>query len=284
VTPPPLPAEAIRGAVEAALEEDLGGRGDVTTDAVIPEGTRAVASIVARERLVVAGIDVARAVFLRLDPALSVEARARDGEETGPGRSVLGVSGDAAPILKGERTALNFLMRMCGIAGAARAAVREIEGTGAVLLDTRKTAPGLRRLDKYAVAAGGAANHRMGLFDAVLIKDTHLAVAGSIADAVGRARRRAPGTPVTVEVRSVEELEQAIAAKADRALLDNMGLDLLRRCVAVGKGRIVLEASGGLAPGRLRAVAETGVDFLSAGFLTHSVRGADLAMDVELRA
>jgi nicotinate-nucleotide pyrophosphorylase (carboxylating) len=283
VTPPLLPVEAIRSAVDAALVEDLGGRGDVTTDAVIPERSRAEASIVARERLVVAGIDVAREVFLRLDPTLSVEARARDGEEAAPGRSIVGIAGAAAPILKGERTALNFLMRMCGIAGAARAAVREIEGTGAVLLDTRKTAPGLRRLDKYAVAAGGGTNHRMGLFDAVLIKDTHLAVAGSIAEAVERARRGSPGTPITVEVRTVVELEQAIAAKADRALLDNMGLDLLRRCVAAGKGRIVLEASGGLAPGRLRAVAETGVDFLSAGFLTHSVRAADLAMDVEPR-
>jgi len=284
VTPPALPVEAMRSAVDAALAEDLGGEGDVTTAAVIPEGTRAAARIVAREPLVVAGLPVAREVFLRLDARLSVVAEARDGERAEAGRAILTIEGRAAPILEGERTALNFLMRMCGIATAARAAVTEIEGTGAVLLDTRKTAPGLRLLDKYAVAAGGASNHRMGLFDAILVKDTHLAVAGSISEAVARARARGrPGIQVTVEVRDEAELRQAIDAGADRALLDNMDLGLLRRCVAAGKGKIVLEASGGLAPGRLRAVAETGVDFLSAGFLTHSVRAADLAMDVEPR-
>jgi len=283
VTPPALPREAIRNAVDAALAEDLGREGDVTTAAVIPEGTRAAARIVAREPLVVAGIPVAREVFERLDPELSLAPGARDGERVEAGRTILAIEGRAAPILEGERTALNFLMRMCGIATAARAAVDEIAGTGASLLDTRKTAPGLRVLDKYAVAAGGATNHRMGLYDAILVKDTHLAAAGSIAEAVARARARRPGLVVTVEVRDEAELRQAIDAGADRALLDNMDLDLLRRCVATGKGRIVLEASGGLAPGRLRAVAATGVDFLSAGFLTHSVRAADLAMDVERR-
>src|SRR5262249_42117612 len=157
-----------------------------------------------------------------------------------------------------------------GIATAASAAVAEVSGTGATILDTRKTAPGLRALDKYSVAAGGASNHRMGLYDAVMIKDTHLAVAGSVGEAIARARAASPATAeITVEVRSVEELEEAIAAGADRALLDNMDLATLRRSVAAGKGRIVLEASGGLAPGRLREVADTGVDCLSVGALTH---------------
>jgi nicotinate-nucleotide pyrophosphorylase (carboxylating) len=281
--PAPPGIDAIRSAVDRALAEDLGSAGDVTTAAVVPAGTLASARIVAREEIVVAGVDVAREVFLRLDASLTTKARASDGDRAAAGAVVLEISGAASPILEGERTALNFLMRMCGIATATRAAVLEIEGTGAVLLDTRKTAPGLRRLDKYAVAAGGATNHRMGLFDAILIKDTHLAVAGSIRDAVARARAgRGPAREVTVEVGTVDELNEAIAAKADRALLDNMSPEVLRRCVSVGKGRIALEASGGLAPGRLRAVAETGVDFLSAGFLTHSVRAADLAMEMEI--
>lgn len=279
-----LDPSRVRAIVAAALEEDLGEAGDVTTAAVVPAGRTARATIVARETLILAGGPVARAVFEALDPTLRVLARAAEGERVPSGAVVMEAEGAAAPLLMGERTALNFLQRMCGIATATRLAVDEIEGTGAVILDTRKTAPGLRLLDKYAVAAGGGTNHRMGLHDAVLIKDTHLAVAGSPDYAVLRAlaHRHARET-VTIEVGSVEALEDAIRAGAGRALLDNMDLETLRRCVAVGKGKIVLEASGGLRPGSLRAVAETGVDALSVGWLTHSVRAADLAMDLEPR-
>jgi nicotinate-nucleotide pyrophosphorylase (carboxylating) len=277
----PLPREVVRHAVERALDEDLGAGGDVTTDAIVAEDARAVARIVARQRLVVAGLAVAEAVFRRLDPWLTVTAQCAEGEPVDAGAVLLVVSGAARPILMGERTALNFLMRMCGIATAARAAVDEVAGTGAAVLDTRKTAPGLRRLDKYAAAVGGAVNHRMGLYDAVMIKDTHLGVAGSLEAAVTRARERShPPSTITAEVRTVQELEEAIRAGAGRALLDNMDLETLRRCVEVGKGRIVLEASGGLRPGKLREVAATGVDCLSIGWLTHSVTAADVAMEM----
>jgi nicotinate-nucleotide pyrophosphorylase (carboxylating) len=275
----------VRTTIERALVEDLGERGDVTTQAVIPPGCRAEARIVAREPLVLAGLPVAAEVFQALDPAVSFLPRRRDGERVPAGERVASVSGPARPILEGERTALNFLMRMSGIATAVREAVDEIAGTGARILDTRKTAPGLRHLDKYAVAAGGATNHRMGLHDAVLIKDTHLGVAPSIADAVSSALGRGhPAESITVEVRTLEQLEQAIAAGAGRALLDNMDLDEMRRAVVLAAGRIVLEASGGLRPGHLRPVAETGVDAMSLGWLTHSARAADLAMEMELDA
>lgn len=284
MSPPALDPSRLHAIVAAALEEDLGEAGDVTTAAVVGAGRRGLARLVAREDLVVAGGPVARAVFASLDPSLRIELRAGEGDAIHAGTVVMEVEGAAAPLLMGERTALNFLQRMCGIASATRRAVEEIAGTGVLLLDTRKTAPGLRLLDKYAVAAGGGTNHRMGLFDAVLIKDTHLAVAGPPGYAVLRAlAHRHPREIVTVEVGSVEALEDAIRAGAGRALLDNMDLETLRRCVAVGKGKIVLEASGGLRPGSLRAVAETGVDALSIGWLTHSVRAADLAMDLEPR-
>jgi nicotinate-nucleotide pyrophosphorylase (carboxylating) len=195
---------------------------------------------------------------------------------------VLVVVGSARALLAGERTALNLLQRLGGIATAARAAVEEVAGTGATVLDTRKTAPGLRLLDKYAVACGGATNHRLGLHDAVMIKDTHLAIAGPIGEAVRRARAfGVPREAITVEVATPEAMEEAIDAGAGRVLLDNMDAAALRRCVERGRGRAVLEASGGLRPGTLRAAAETGVDCLSVGALTHSVRSADLAMDLE---
>lgn len=277
------PGETAR-VVRAALSEDLGDRGDVTTAAVIPVGATALARIVARESLVVAGLPVARTVFDLLDATLAWRERRRDGDVAAAGETIAEVEGAAAPVLSGERTALNFLMRMSGIAGAARAAVEEVRGTGTRVLDTRKTAPGLRRLDKYAVAVGGADNHRAGLFDAVMIKDTHLAVSGSVGEAVRRALEAGhPPERITAEVRTIADLEEAIAAGAGRALLDNMGLPDLHRAVAAGRGRIVLEASGGLRPGRLREVARTGVDCLSLGWLTHSARAADLAMEIDVR-
>jgi nicotinate-nucleotide pyrophosphorylase (carboxylating) len=231
--------------------------------------------------MVVAGLDVAKEVFRQLDPAVSFTAHAQDGQRVLEGTVVATAEGPAKALLAGERTALNFLQRMSGIATATHAAVVEIAGTNAVILDTRKTAPGLRVLDKYAVAAGGGTNHRRGLYDAAMIKDTHLGAVESLGAAI-RSCRAAGLKPeaITAEVRSVDELDEAIAAGAGRALLDNMTVALLTLCVRRGKGKIFLEASGGLRPGSLRAVAATGVDALSLGYLTHSVRAADLAMDL----
>ena len=268
--------------VAAALAEDLGTKGDVTTRAVVPATRRGEATFVAREPIVLAGLALADEVFRQLDASVEFKERLSDGDRAAAGTIVASAVGPARALLEGERTALNFLQRMSGIATATRSAVEEIAGTGATILDTRKTAPGLRALDKYAVTAGGGDNHRLGLYDAAMIKDTHLGAGGSLGQAI--AACRAAGLPreaITAEVRSQEELDEAIAAGAGRALLDNMSLETLAACVRRGKGRIVLEASGGLRPGTLRATAETGVEFLSLGYLTHSVRAADLAMDLE---
>jgi nicotinate-nucleotide pyrophosphorylase (carboxylating) len=276
------PADVVRRIVAAALDEDLDVSGDVTSLAVVAAEARAVGSLVARERLQLAGIPLARAVFERLEPGIGFTVLCRDGERVDAGTVVARVLGSARAILAGERTALNFLMRLSGIATAAAAAVEEIRGTGARILDTRKTTPGLRALEKYAVRAGGADNHRLGLHDAVLIKDTHLASAGSIALAVSRALAAGhPAARVTVEVANLVQLDEACAAGAGRALLDNFTVEQVRAAADRARGRIVLEASGGLAPGRLRPYAEAGVDFLSLGYLTHSSRAMDFALDLE---
>jgi nicotinate-nucleotide pyrophosphorylase (carboxylating) len=283
VSRPHLDPDIVSRCVRAALDEDLGTAGDLTTQALVAPGDRGRARLVARQALVLAGAPVALETFAQIDADVRFEAHASDGDEVPPDTTVATLSGPAAALLVGERTALNFLMRLSGVATAARAAVREIEGTGARILDTRKTVPGLRHLDKYAVAVGGADNHRAGLYDAVMIKDTHLGLGGGISAAVAKAL--AAGNPagrITVEITAPEQLAEAIEAGAGRALLDNMSLGALRRCVEINAGRIVLEASGGLRPGTLRAVAETGVDFLSLGWLTHSAPVADLAMEMEL--
>lgn len=280
-----LRPEALERIVAAALAEDLGALGDVTTDCIVAEHVRARGTIVARQALVLAGLPVAREVFRALAPELAFEALANEGTRVAAGTAVARVEGNARAILRGERTALNFLGRMSGIATAARAAVEEIAGTGARILDTRKTAPGLRVLDKYAVAVGGASNHRMGLHDAVLIKDTHLGTGLTVAEAVRRALEAGhPTSSVAVEVRNVAELGQAIAAGAGRALLDNMDEPQVAESVRFAAGRITLEVSGGLRPGALRPLAATGVDYLSLGWLTHSAPAADLALEVEVVA
>jgi len=277
-----LDAAVLERVVSAALREDLDDAGDLTTDAVIEADRNSVGRIVARQDLVLAGLPVAREVFRRLDAALEFDSRHTDGDAVPGGTVVAAVRGRTRPILQGERTALNFLQRMSGIASVTREAVNEIAGTAARILDTRKTAPGLRRLDKYAVAAGGGMNHRMGLFDAVMIKDTHLDAGCSIGDAVRRVLDRGHARSIiTVEVRDLGELQQALDSGAGRALLDNLDPATMREAVRLASGRIVLEASGGLRPGNLREVAETGVDFLSLGWLTHSVTAADLAMEME---
>jgi nicotinate-nucleotide pyrophosphorylase (carboxylating) len=278
---PALDPEAVARIVRAALAEDLGSAGDLTTEAIVAAKRRARARLVARAPLVVAGLPVAEAVFTTVDATLRFAARAAEGEAVAAGAVLADLWGHARPILVAERTALNFLGRMCGIATAARRAVEEVAGTGALVLDTRKTAPGLRVLDKYAVAAGGAVNHRMGLHDAAMIKDTHRPVALPVAAAVAQLLARGVARErITVEVGTLAELDEAIAAGAGRALLDNMDPEALRLCVARAAGRIELEASGGLRPGTLRAVAETGVGRLSVGWLTHSAPAADLALDL----
>lgn len=277
-----LNEEVIRRVVRAALDEDLGTRGDLTSDSVVGADTRAEGQLIARKDLVLAGLPLAREVFRSLDPGLEFETAASDGDQVSAGARVARVRGLARPILSGERTALNFLMRMSGIATAARAAVDEIAGTGARILDTRKTAPGLRDLDKYAVAAGGAVNHRRGLYDEVMIKDTHLRAAPSITEAVRRARAHGHAVEIiTVEVCDLSQLREAISAGAGRILLDNMDTETMAEAVRISGGQVVLEASGGLQPGNLRRVAETGVDFMSLGWLTHSSPAADLAMEME---
>jgi nicotinate-nucleotide pyrophosphorylase (carboxylating) len=277
-----LDASPVRRLVREALREDLGEAGDLTTDALFDRPRAATARIVARESLTLAGLPYAREVFAALDPQLQFEARRNDGARVDAGTVVAVVKGDIRGLLRGERTALNFLMRASGIATATASAVAEIEGSGCRVLDTRKTAPGLRLLDKYAVHCGGGTNHRMGLHDAVMVKDTHLDAGISIREAVTRVLATGlPAEKITVEVRDPTLLEEAIAAGAGRALLDNMSTDELRRAVEIGAGRIELEASGGLEPGKLAAVAATGVDALSLGWLTHSAPAADLAMEIE---
>jgi nicotinate-nucleotide pyrophosphorylase (carboxylating) len=280
-----LNVDVVRRIVRASLDEDLGTRGDLTSDSVVDADTLATGRLVARQHLVLAGLPVAREVFLSLDRELEFESLCRDGDTVESNTCVALVRGLARSILRGERTALNFLMRMSGIATAARAAVDEIAGTGTRILDTRKTAPGLRELDKYSVAAGGAENHRRGLYDEVMIKDTHLQAAPSISVAVERALAHGHGPEIiTVEVCDLAGLKEAIAAGAGRVLLDNMDPQTMTEAVRISGGRVVLEASGGLRPGHLRPIAETGVDFMSLGWLTHSAPAADLAMELETRS
>ena len=271
--------------IEAFLEEDL-GRGDVTTAAVVPEGTRARGSLLARSATVVAGLDVARMVFLFLDPDLEWRDQIPEGGEAKAGQPLAALSGHARAILSAERVALNLLQRMCGIATATRACVRAIEGTRCRILDTRKTAPGLRLFDKRAVVAGGGTNHRFGLDDSVLIKDNHLAIAGSVAAAVDRARRHAPAyMKIEVEVESERALVEALDAGADAILFDNRAPEELAALVAAARKRrpgVTLEASGGITLENVRAYAGTGVDFVSVGALTHSVRAADISLELEI--
>ena len=267
--------------VQQALREDIGA-GDVTSEATVPDGARARAVIVQKEDGVIYGIEPALLSFQLLDDSLVVEQAGPGGRWREAGALVLAVAGDARALLAGERTALNFLARLSGIATAAARAVAALDGTGARVLDTRKTTPGLRALEKAAVAAGGGTNHRAGLYDAVLIKENHIAVAGGIAAAVSAARERAPELPLEVEVRDGAEIDEALAAGAPRLLLDNMSLEQLRAAVAQVGGRAELEASGGVTLETLRAVGGTGVDFVSMGALTHSAPALDLSLGLEL--
>src|SRR3954468_5542171 len=255
--------------IAAALAEDVGD-GDVTTEATVPAQSRARATITQKAPGVIYGLAVAAEVFRRLDPDVRVERLAEEGVWHEPPTPVLRAEGSARALLTGERTALNFLQRLSGVATAAARAARAVEGTGATVLDTRKTTPGLRALEKAAVAAGGGANHRAGLHDMVLIKENHIAAAGGIGAAVRAARERAADLPLEGEVREADELGQALDAGAERLLLDNMTPDELRAAVRQVAGRARLEASGGVTLENLKDIAETGVDWVSVGAVTHS--------------
>ena len=266
--------------IDRALAEDLGG-GDLTTAAVVPEDARARARIEQREPGVIFGLELAEAVFRRLDPELRWHAHAHDGERREPGL-VAEVAGPAQGILAGERVALNFLGRLSGTATLTSRYVQAVEGTGAKILDTRKTTPGLRALETQAVVAGGATNHRAGLYDAILVKENHAALAGGVGVAARRAMDHAPrGVAVEVECATVGEVEEALAAGAARLLLDNMAPDDLRRAVEMAAGRAELEASGGITLENVREVAEAGVGFISVGALTHSAPALDVSLILE---
>ncbi len=275
-----MSAGKIHDLVLRALEEDV-GPGDATSESVVPADARARARIVQKAPGVIFGLDGAEAAFRELDPDVRLERRVEEGvwRESG---EVLDVEGAARAVLTAERTALNILGRLSGVATATARAVREVEGTGARILDTRKTTPGWRALEKAAVRAGGGTNHRAGLYDAILIKENHAAVAGGIAAAVERARAAHPELPLEVEVRDRAEVDEALAAGAPRLLLDNMTPEEMRATVAHVAGRAELEASGGITLDTLRAYAETGVDFISLGALTHSAPVLDLSLLVEL--
>jgi len=264
--------------ISAALAEDI-GPGDVTCNAVLTGDETGSARAIAKAGLVVAGLDTFRETFLAVDPELSFTALTAEGEEVVPGAKLAEIAGSLKSILMAERTALNLFQRMCGIATTTRAFVRTVAGTGAKILDTRKTAPGLRILDKYAVRIGGGTNHRYALFDGVLIKDNHIAAAGGIAPAIAMARRRITHTlKIEIEVKSIAELTEALAAGADTVMLDNMSVADMKTAVAMTAGRAPLEASGNVTLKTVRRIAETGVDFISVGALTHSVQAADISL------
>ena len=270
----------IEDQVRAALLEDLGRAGDITTDAIIPPETTAQTALVARKKGVVAGIDTALLAFQLCDPAIKVEIAKPDGSVLAPGDTIATVAGPVRGILTAERVALNFLCHLSGIATSTAAVVEAVKGTKARVVCTRKTMPGMRNLQKYAVRVGGGFNHRFGLDDAVLIKDNHIAAAGGIKAAVERARAAIGHlVKIELEVDTLEQLEEALAVGADAVVLDNMDVEELRRAVAMVKSRIVLEASGGIRPENAAAIAATGVDLLSMGWLTHSVQVLDIGLD-----
>ena len=271
---------AVQSLIDRALSEDVGD-GDLTTDAIVPEGLHGEAAVVVREPGVVCGLAEAFAVLLRLDPEAEMEVLVADGEVVAnPPVTAARMRASMRALLTGERTALNLLQRMSGIATATRSYVEAVAGTPVELLDTSKTAPGLRLLDKAAVACGGGTNHRAGLHDAILIKDNHVAVAGGIAQAIAAVRAHQPSLAVEVEVDTLDQLDEALDCGAETVLLDNMTADTIREAVRRCRGRARLEASGGITLATIRSIAETGVDAISVGALTHSVRALDISQEV----
>ncbi len=267
--------------IRRALAEDFGG-GDVTTNSIVSQDSEVCGRFIAKSAGVVAGWDVVRATFRLVDERVKLFQSVSDGAEVKAGESIGRVVGPGRAILSGERVALNFLQRMSGIATATRRFVEAAAGTRAVILDTRKTAPGLRVLDKLAVRIGGASNHRTGLYDMVLIKDNHIAEAGGIIEAVRRVKKsRAANLKIEVEVRNLDELSEAVELGVDRILLDNMSIPEMRRAVKIVGGKVPLEASGNMNIRRIKPVAATGVDFISVGALTHSVIAMDISLMIE---
>lgn len=279
-----LDPSIVKDIVTKALEEDV-GTGDITTLALVRESEEVEAEISAKEDCIIAGMPVAEAVFKQLDARVVFEPLIRDGEAASCGDRVALVKGPAGPVLEGERTALNFLQHLSGIATMTRKFVELVKDTGATILDTRKTLPGLRHLEKYAVTVGGGTNHRMGLYERVLIKDNHLRIqerysADEIGSAVALARERNQGEPIEVEAKSLEDVEMALGARADCILLDNMTVDEIREAVALVDGRAATEASGGVSLENARKIAQTGVQYISVGCLTHSARAVDISLSV----
>ena len=264
--------------VRTALVEDI-GLGDITTEVTVASETVARAELVAKEDFTLAGVDVAEAVFRTLDPEISFEKLLADGHKIRRGEVIAWIKGKASVLLQGERTALNLIQRMSGIATLTSQYVEKVAGTDAVIVDTRKTVPGLRALDKYAVRMGGGRNHRIGLFDGVLIKENHSAAAGGISAAVAGAKQKLPHTlKIEVETRNMAEVQEALDAGADIIMLDNMSFDEMRQGVELIAGRALVEASGGVNLDTVREIAETGVNIISVGALTHSVKAADISM------
>jgi nicotinate-nucleotide pyrophosphorylase (carboxylating) len=282
---PDLPKSLVSRAVAAALEEDLGLAGDITTTATVPEAAKATGVIATRQAGVIAGLDLAVAAFDQVDPAIDVTVVKQDGDRVSPGDAIIRLSGPARGILTGERVALNFLGRLSGIATLTRRYADAIAGTKAAIADTRKTTPGLRAFEKYAVRCGGGQNHRTGLFDAILIKDNHIVAAGGIEQAIAGARAKAGHMEkVEIEVDTLDQLDIVLQHKVDAVLLDNMSPAMLKEAVRRINGRALAEASGGVNLDTVRAIAETGVDLISVGALTHSAPVLDLGLDFDLAA
>lgn len=273
----PVNTQEIQAFIDTAFAEDV-GKGDVTAETVIPESATLTATMNAREDLVLAGLPLMQPIFARLDADIEVTLHAADGDKLSAGAKIATISGSARALLTAERTALNILQHLSGIATLTRRYVDEIAGTGAKLLDTRKTIPGLRKLAKYAAACGGATNHRMGLFDAVMIKDNHLAVAGSVAAAVSAAKAGGQ-EQIQVECDTLEQVGEALAAGATSLLLDNMSNEQLKEAIAIVDGKIPLEASGGVTLETIKDIAQTGVNYISVGRLTQSAPAIDIGLD-----
>ena len=282
--PEPLALDEYVPLVEAALAEDIGD-GDATTLALVPEGAVATGVMLAREPLVMAGVELAMAVFQQVDQRIEFGIEIFDGQQAALGQTLVRVQGPARALLIAERTALNFIQRLAGVATLTAQFVEEVAGTGVTILDTRKTTPGWRALEKYAVACGGGSNHRIGLFDQVMIKDNHLvALDGDIVQAVALAREASPGLKIEVEVDTLEQVRAALQARADIILLDNMEVSELRASVELINSCTKTEASGGITLETVREIAETGVDFISIGALTHSAPSVDIALEFDLNA
>ncbi len=277
---PPLPAIMIEPIVRAALLEDLGRAGDITTDAVVPADAHATTALVARKSGVLAGLDFALTAFRLIDPAITIHVERHDGSRLSPGDTIVTISGPARGILTAERTALNFLCHLSGVASATRGVVDAIAGHKTAVVCTRKTMPGLRAAQKYAVRVGGGSNHRFGLDDAVLIKDNHVAIAGGVRPAVQRVRAHVGHmVKIELEVDTLAQLEEALSLRLDAVLLDNMDPAMLRQAVAMVDNRMITEASGGIRPDTAVAIAASGVDLMSIGWLTHSAQILDIGLD-----